>query len=164
MCTNAKLLIREVIRSSILEPIVDIRRDEVLRERLERSLLEMDNVTLDPGQLKSFAEALMYPVHCTQGASGTGKSYLGVAVVRALLIIRDLWKVKNREIGDPPILVLSCKNHAIDEFLLDLLRSEPTLGHAPRTTAYFGRYYHGNGYKRLMRIGGGCSEPELEQY
>ncbi|CAI5725458.1 unnamed protein product [Peronospora destructor] len=99
-----------------------------------------------------------------RGPPGTGKSYLGVVIVRALLVIRDLWKQKNLEIGDPPILVLSYKNHAIDEFLLDLLRSEPTLGHVPRTTAFFGRYYLGNGFKRLVRIGGGCNEPELEQY
>lgn len=106
----------------------------------------------------------MYPVHCTQGPPGTGKSYLGVVVVRALLIIRDLWKIKNREIGDPPILVLSYKNHAIDEFLLDLLRSEPTLDHTTRTNTYFGRYYLGNGFKKLVRIGGGCNEPALEPY
>ncbi|RMX65665.1 hypothetical protein KXD40_008073 [Peronospora effusa] len=163
--TSTQKLIREVIRSSLLDPVVDIRRDEALRSRLEISLLQLVNsVTLDPGQLKSFAGALMYPVHCTQGPPGTGKSYLGVVVVRALLVIRDLWKQKNLEIGEPPILVLSYKNHAIDEFLLDLLRSEPTLGHVPRTTTYFGRYYLGNGFKRLVRIGGGCSEPELEQY
>ncbi|KAG2521545.1 hypothetical protein JM16_006188 [Phytophthora kernoviae] len=118
--------------------------------------------TLDPGQLKSFTEALMYPVHCTQGPPGTGKSYLGVVVVRALLIVRDLWIMKNGEIGEPPILVLSYKNHAIDEFLLDLLRAEPKFCHNP--IANFGRYYSRNGFKKLVRIGGGCNEPELEQY
>ncbi|KAL4165528.1 hypothetical protein KRP22_014238 [Phytophthora ramorum] len=167
LVTNA--LMRMVIQMSLLDPIVDIRRDDALRSRLERSLLALVNsATLDAGQLKSFTEALMYPVHCTQGPPGTGKSYLGVVVVRALLIVRDLWKMKNSDIGDPPILVLSYKNHAIDEFLLDLLRSEPTLGHAPTATPYFGRYYHrsyqGNNFKRLVRIGGGCNEPELEQY
>ncbi|KAG6968336.1 hypothetical protein JG687_00003807 [Phytophthora cactorum] len=158
-------LIRKVVQLSLLDPIVDIRRDEALRNQLEYSLLRLaKSATLDPGQLRSFAEALMYPVHCTQGPPGTGKSYLGVVVVRALLVIRDLWKRKNGEIGDPPILVLSYKNHAIDEFLLDLLRSEPTLDHTPRHNTSFGRYYLNNGFKKLVRIGGGCSEPELESY
>ncbi|KAG2789761.1 hypothetical protein PC129_g8833 [Phytophthora cactorum] len=158
-------LIRKVVQLSLLDPIVDIRRDEALRNQLEYSLLRLaKSATLDPGQLRSFVEALMYPVHCTQGPPGTGKSYLGVVVVRALLVIRDLWKRKNGEIGDPPILVLSYKNHAIDEFLLDLLRSEPTLDHTPRHNTSFGRYYLNNGFKKLVRIGGGCSEPELESY
>uniref|UniRef100_A0AAV1UG65 AAA+ ATPase domain-containing protein n=1 Tax=Peronospora matthiolae TaxID=2874970 RepID=A0AAV1UG65_9STRA len=157
-------LIREVICASILDPIIDIRRDEALRGRLETSLVQLVNsATLDPGQLKSFAEALTYPVHCTQGPPGTGKSYLGVVVVRALLIVRDLWKLKNGEVGDPPVLVLSYKNHAIDEFLLELLHSNPTLNHVSTNTG-FRNYYRGSGFKKLVRIGGGCSEPELEQY
>ncbi|KAL8000478.1 putative P-loop containing nucleoside triphosphate hydrolase, DNA2/NAM7 helicase, AAA [Plasmopara halstedii] len=151
-------LVRKVIDLSLLDPIVDIRRDAVQRSRLESSLeVLVKGATLDPGQLKSFAEALINPVHCTQGPPGTGKSYLGVVVVRALLIIRDIWKAKNCEIGDPPILVLSYKNHAIDEFLLDLLRSEPTLNN---TT--FG--YRNKQLKKLVRIGGRSSEPMLEPY
>ncbi|KAF1779378.1 P-loop containing nucleoside triphosphate hydrolase [Phytophthora cactorum] len=72
-------LIRKVVQLSLLDPIVDIRRDEALRNQLEYSLLRLaKSATLDPGQLRSFAEALMYPVHCTQGPPGTGKSYLGV--------------------------------------------------------------------------------------
>ncbi|TDH66050.1 hypothetical protein CCR75_007122 [Bremia lactucae] len=164
---ESDVLIRNVIQLSLLDPIVDIRRDEALRCRLETSLeCLVRSASLDPGQLKSFTEALMFPVHCTQGPPGTGKSYLGVVVVRALLIIRDVWKLKNREIGDPPILVLSYKNHAIDEFLLDLLRSEPTLNHTSTARNGFvvGKYYLNNGFKKLVRIGGGCSEPELEPY
>lgn len=164
---STHVLVQKVIQLSLLDPIVDIRRDEALCCRLERSLvLLVESATLDPGQLKSFAEALMYPVHCTQGPPGTGKSYLGVVVVRALLVIRDVWKLKNCEIGDPPILVLSYKNHAIDEFLLDLLRAEPTLNHNTKSSRipYFGRYHFNNGFKKLVRVGGGCSESELEPY
>ncbi|CAI5724574.1 unnamed protein product [Hyaloperonospora brassicae] len=161
---DTEKLVRDVICASLLDPIVDIRRDEALRGRLVISLAELVNsATLDSGQLKSFAKALIFPVHCTQGPPGTGKSYLGVVVVRALLIVRDFWKLKNREVGDPPILVLSYKNHAIDEFLLELLRSDPALDHVSRDSG-FGTYYRGNSFKKLVRIGGGCSEPELEQY
>ena len=50
--------------------------------------------------------------------------------------------------GSPPILVLSYKNHAIDEFLKDLIRDE-TQGH---------------GKISLIRIGGSCKDPLLERY
>jgi hypothetical protein len=39
-------------------------------------------------------------------------------------IIRELLKKIDPINGSSPILVLSYKNHAIDEFLLDLLKSE----------------------------------------
>jgi hypothetical protein len=70
-------------------------------------------------------EALAFPVHCTQGPPGTGKSYVGVYVTLALLIVRKLWMKANPSVGAPPILVLSYKNHAIDEFLLDIVAAKP---------------------------------------
>lgn len=155
-------LICHLIQVSCLAPIIDIRRDSALSDQLQRALVSLvRSTTLDSGQLISFVEALIHPVHCTQGPPGTGKSYLGVVVVRALLAVRDLWKIKNCEVGDPPILVLSYKNHAIDEFLLDLVHAEPKLNHA--RMRFNGRFY-GNTFRRLIRIGGGCSEPELQQY
>jgi hypothetical protein len=42
-------------------------------------------------------------------------------------MIRDFWTKATPSIGRPPILVLSYKNHAIDEFLLDLSKLEPHL-------------------------------------
>ena len=47
--------------------------------------------------------------------------------------------------GRPPILVLSYKNHAIDEFLRDLINSE------------------GNNLS-LIRIGGSCKDQSLMQF
>lgn len=80
--------------------------------------------TLDKGQLINFIDSLRNPVHLTQGPPGTGKSYLGVVLVRALMRIRILWMEHNPSVGRPPILVLSYKNHAVDEFLCDLLTAE----------------------------------------
>ncbi|TYZ68458.1 hypothetical protein PybrP1_004317 [[Pythium] brassicae (nom. inval.)] len=129
-----------------------------LRRRAERRLVELVTAaTLDAGQLKSFMEALRFPVHCTQGPPGTGKSYLGVVVVRALLIVRDLWMKVSESVGAPPILVLSYKNHAIDEFLVDLMRKEPYMHHEANKSRF-------GGYRPLVRIGGGCNEPELLPY
>jgi hypothetical protein len=50
-------------------------------------------------QLKSFLKSLGLPVHLTQGPPGTGKSYLGVVIVRALLVIRKLWIALCPEVG-----------------------------------------------------------------
>jgi hypothetical protein len=50
-------------------------------------------------QLKSFLQALTHPVHLTQGPPGTGKSYLGVVIVRALMIIRQFWMQECPQIG-----------------------------------------------------------------
>ena len=46
--------------------------------------------------------------------------------------------------GRPPILVLSYKNHAIDEFLRDLINAESNVS--------------------LIRIGGSCKDQALMQY
>jgi DNA replication protein DnaC len=51
-------------------------------------------------QLKSFIEAFVRPVHLTQGPPGTGKSYLGVVIVRALMLIQQLWMAICPEIGN----------------------------------------------------------------
>eukprot|EP00978_Attheya_sp_CCMP212_P002566 scaffold5226_cov53-Attheya_sp.AAC.2 len=75
----------------------------------------------------------------------SGKSYLGVVLVRALIIIRKFWIKKSPTVGTPPILVLSYKNHAIDEFLVDLVTAE-RLGN------------------KLIRIGGKCNDARLAQY
>ena len=80
--------------------------------------------------------------------TGTGKSYLGVVMVRALLIIRDMWIKISPSVGTPPILVLSYKNHAIDEFLSDLVQMMPTKSL----------------YNKLIRIGGQCKDFRLQPY
>ncbi|KAJ3216818.1 hypothetical protein HDU67_008904 [Dinochytrium kinnereticum] len=124
---DIKGIIVELVKTSTFEPIVQIRRGEKVCANLIRSLQTLvERATLDAGQLESFVGALKYPVHCTQGPPGTGKSYLGVVLVRALLIIRNLWIAEVPSAGSPPILVLSYKNHAIDEFLSDLVKAEST--------------------------------------
>jgi replication-associated recombination protein RarA len=97
--------------------------------------------------MKSFLGSFSDPVHCTQGPPGTGKSYIGVVITRALLILRRLWMQASPSVGCPPVLVLSYKNHAIDEFLVDLTRSEPCLNPS-----------------RLIRIGSSCNDTVLLKY
>ena len=142
---NADDLIDFLIDNSKLDPIITIRRYEHQTALLKRELKDLvEQKTLDPGQLKSFIESLVEPVHLTQGPPGTGKSYLGVVIVQALIKIRNAWMSVCESVGEPPILVLSYKNHAIDEFLVDLVKSERNVS--------------------LIRIGGSCNDPNLNMY
>eukprot|EP01060_Flectonema_neradi_P033850 TRINITY_DN5789_c0_g2_i4.p1 TRINITY_DN5789_c0_g2~~TRINITY_DN5789_c0_g2_i4.p1 ORF type:complete len:3745 (+),score=744.53 TRINITY_DN5789_c0_g2_i4:86-11320(+) len=143
--TSVRSLVEKAVRESNLKPLVDIRnhnesdddddddddgfayyRNDQHRsfsDKLIDDLTDLVNeTTLDDMQLVSFINALCNTVHLTQGPPGTGKSYFGVALVRALIIIREYWMAAVPSVGEPPILVLSYKNHAIDEFLLDLIR------------------------------------------
>jgi DNA replication protein DnaC len=105
------------------------RCSESLNGQLEQQIVSLIiEATLDKGQLLNFIDSLRNAVHLTQGPPGTGKSYLGVVLVRALLRIRNLWMQQNPSVGCPPILVLSYKNHAIDEFLCDFLQAEKGSG------------------------------------
>lgn len=61
------------------------------------------------------------------------------------MIIRDLWMKKSRSTGTRPILVLSYKNRAIDDFLVDLVNAE--------RSALTNR--------ALIRIGGQCKDVRL---
>lgn len=63
------------------------------------------------------------------------------------MAIRETWMNVCPSVGEPPILVLSYKNHAIDEFLVDLVTAEKNL--QPSS---------------LIRIGGSCNEQQLNPY
>jgi SpoVK/Ycf46/Vps4 family AAA+-type ATPase len=99
-------MISKMIHTSQLDPIIAIRRDESTVKELKRELRSLIRETkLDPEQLQSLLGSLTSPVHLTQGPPGTGKSYLGVVIIRALLIIRSFWIKLHPEIGNPSILV-----------------------------------------------------------
>ncbi|KAJ3054777.1 hypothetical protein HK097_000821, partial [Rhizophlyctis rosea] len=148
----ARAGIRGLLENSDLDPIVQIRREVSVKQELIEELTHLAMAsTMDRGQFNSFIGALQHPVHCTQDTtSGTGKSYVGVIIVRALMRIRDLWIKVNPSVGRPPILVLSYKNHAIDEFLCDLLAAEQS-----------GRF---GARPKMIRIGGSCNDPRLQPY
>ena len=119
---NINNLIKEVISKSNLVPIQQIREDpEKLMELLDELSLLVVRDSLDKGQLESFLSALLFEVHCTQGPPGTGKSYLGVTLTCALFIIQKIWCSLFPNVRKPPILIMAYKNHAVDEFLSDLI-------------------------------------------
>ncbi|KAI8995867.1 P-loop containing nucleoside triphosphate hydrolase protein [Gaertneriomyces semiglobifer] len=143
--------VRDMVMQSHLDPIIQIRRDSTATSQLIDQLTTLvKTATLDEGQFNSFVGALKHPVHCTQGPPGTGKSYLGVVIVRALMKVRAIWLRTTKSAGEPPILILSYKNHAIDEFLCDLVRTESTIGRFGGTS--------------LIRLGSGCNDPRLAAF
>ena len=78
---------------------------------LENNLPEDLNEALDASQQEAFDLCLKNKIGIIQGPPGTGKTYVGFHLAKYLLSL-DL---------DGPILMLSYKNHALDEFLLQIL-------------------------------------------
>ena len=73
----------------------------------------LDQTMLDEGQAAALLACLNQGLAFTKGPPGTGKTYLGVALVKAILASRP-------ENGKWPIVVACMTNHALDSFLKDL--------------------------------------------
>ncbi|KAJ5333870.1 uncharacterized protein N7506_007653 [Penicillium brevicompactum] len=83
---------------------------ENYRRNVQNLLRTSQPVTLDPSQLESLLAGLTQRVSLIQGPPGTGKSFIGALLSKALF---DHTKDK--------ILVMCYTNHALDQFLEDLL-------------------------------------------
>lgn len=67
-------IIEQLVDTSTLDPIVQLRRLPSLRSTLISRLTDLVRAaTLDVGQLESFVSSMSHEVHCTQGPPGTGK-------------------------------------------------------------------------------------------
>ncbi|RHZ48435.1 hypothetical protein Glove_551g8 [Diversispora epigaea] len=77
----------------------------------------LNNSTFDETQAKALVSSLCREVALIEGPPGTGKSYVGVGIMRALLAPENR---KATNIG--PILTICYTNHALDNFLEDLLK------------------------------------------
>ena len=126
---NVETLHNEVLSAlegSDIRCIKQLGHDE--RDKIARKICAVSRVrTLDPTQKLAFTLGLSRMLHCTQGPPGTGKSYVGVCLVLAFMAIREVVREKYPYIG--PIVALSYKNHALDEFLVDILESNPAKFH-----------------------------------
>lgn len=139
------------------------------------------SLSLDPGQDLAMKQLATSPVLLIQGPPGTGKSFIGCRIVES--IVRFKQTLMSGSIFDSvavealpncnlstiapdlgPIVVITYKNHALDEFLLDLknsglwvdgnndfpLKSEKTVTFAQGC--------------RMIRVGSGSQEASLEPY
>jgi hypothetical protein len=88
---------------------------------------------LDSAQRDAFEGCLTSPIGIVQGPPGCGKTFLGVKILEVLLKCQL----------DGPIMVLTYKNHALDEFLMQASNL--------------------CGFENIVRVGGRSSEPQLKQ-
>ena len=83
------------------------------------------NCILDGSQFEAMKHMLKTRVSIVQGPPGTGKTYLGVHLTNVLLDLKLSEKADFRTgpAVTSPILVLTYKNHALDEFSRAILRT-----------------------------------------
>jgi hypothetical protein len=91
--------------------------------------------TLDPSQEEALVHALTHRLAIIQGPPGCGKTFVGIKLVQLILSMDTS--------PETPILVLTYKNHALDEFLKGLLGFLKV--------------------KDIVRIGGRSKEPKLDE-
>ena len=102
-----------------------------------------DVTVLDETQLYALQSALSQEMSLIQGPPGTGKTYIGLKIVEALLLNRQIWDPKKSS----PILVVCYTNHALDQFLEGIKATCRMGGKEPA----------------IVRIGGRCKSEILEE-
>ncbi|KAI1455995.1 P-loop containing nucleoside triphosphate hydrolase protein [Annulohypoxylon moriforme] len=98
---------------STIQPIAIIDALEsslVFKDDLQHLLHTTKRVNLDPSQVKALIHGLRYQTCQIQGPPGTGKSLVGSLLAKIL-----------RDNTSETMLVLSYTNHALDQFIEDLL-------------------------------------------
>ncbi|KAL4998548.1 P-loop containing nucleoside triphosphate hydrolase protein [Aspergillus recurvatus] len=80
------------------------------RETLQEVLGTQKPISLDPSQMESLLSGLTQRVSLIQGPPGTGKSFVGALIAKALY-----------DHSQETILVMCYTNHALDQFLEDLM-------------------------------------------
>ena len=95
-------------------------------------------VHLDESQLQAVYAALTQELAIIQGPPGTGKTYVGLKIMEILLNNRYVWSAEN----NGQILVVCYTNHALDQFLEEVLKFE----------------------KNVIRIGGRSKSEILKRY
>ncbi|KIY65706.1 P-loop containing nucleoside triphosphate hydrolase protein [Cylindrobasidium torrendii FP15055 ss-10] len=141
-------LVSCVTLASKLELLVNgLRRDP--KRDISKDIGLDKTINLDPAQSRALLSGLTQKVSIIQGPPGTGKSFIGAIIAKYIFLHTDL-----------KILVVCYTNHALDQFLEDLLdigidsdymvrlgakgtsRTEPLLLRNQHSTHKFGRNDH----------------------
>ena len=80
-----------------------------------------ETLGLNTSQLRAFQLALTKRFALIQGPPGTGKTYVGLKIAQTLLHNAKTWQGEDGP--EPPILMISYTNHALDQFLRGLYNS-----------------------------------------
>ncbi|PYI10434.1 putative AAA family ATPase [Aspergillus sclerotiicarbonarius CBS 121057] len=97
----------DVISPSVIE---DLRESGTNNGNIQSKLKTEKEVRLDSAQFESFLSGLSQSVSLLQGPPGTGKSFVGALLAKAIYTY-----------SEEKILVMCYTNHALDQFLEDLL-------------------------------------------
>eukprot|EP01054_Gregarina_sp_Poly1_P009913 Gregarina_sp_Poly_1__9912@NODE_649_length_6956_cov_63_385832_g380_i2_p1_GENE_NODE_649_length_6956_cov_63_385832_g380_i2NODE_649_length_6956_cov_63_385832_g380_i2_p1_ORF_typecomplete_len2146_score230_49AAA_12/PF13087_6/4_4e47AAA_11/PF13086_6/7_3e27AAA_11/PF13086_6/1_4e16AAA_30/PF13604_6/1_1e09AAA_30/PF13604_6/0_019Viral_helicase1/PF01443_18/1_1Viral_helicase1/PF01443_18/6e07AAA_19/PF13245_6/1_5e08ResIII/PF04851_15/1_1e06ResIII/PF04851_15/2_1e03UvrDhelicase/PF00580_21/3_3e05DUF2075/PF09848_9/1_2e0 len=100
---------------------------------------EPTDMNLNESQAAAFQLALSNNVALIQGPPGTGKSYIGVKLVERLLVNRP----------SKPILLVCFTNHALDQFLADIIEELPE--------SYDKKEY-------IVRVGARCQHETVNEF
>jgi len=79
--------------------------------------MSLGETTLDASQETAIKQCLKSRVTIIQGPPGTGKTFVGVKIIQLLLTVSTPLRL--------PILILTYKNHSLDEFLKEMIKLEP---------------------------------------
>ncbi len=106
-------------------------KEELLLDAIEKG---PQSSMLDSSQHQALVNALSNKVAIVQGPPGTGKTFIGMKLIELILSMSTA--------PTSPILVLTSKNHALDEFMKDLMQKFPG---------------------DVARIGGQCQDPMVQE-
>ena len=142
-------------RSPDIKPLVKSSScsltSSMFEEQLERTLTKSSNSTrevlrdieLDCSQNEALTHLLERRLAIVQGPPGTGKTFLGVQAVKVLLD-------KQAEPINGPILIVTYKNHSLDEFSKQILNHLLSPNH--------------HGSSAFVRVGGQSKDEEMRKY
>ena len=108
----------------------------------DRTWPHFRSTCLDESQYNALKMALRQEVTCIQGPPGTGKTFIGLKLVQALLHNRLGWDPEKNS----PILLVCYTNHALDQFLEEIIDACTKDGMSPPD---------------IIRIGGRCKSEKL---
>ena len=135
------VFVRQTGSPEFLQPSSTVDRSIVLKSNFSNDFpvpvfqIPSHSTIFDDSQIKAVQKCFYQKVAIIQGPPGTGKTFIGVKLVQMLL------SLSTKPSG--PILVLTYKNHALDEFLKALLDA---------------------GIKGVARVGSGSKEGALNEF
>ena len=128
-----------------LKSILDCKNAENIRITVESTWPHHKLTCLDKSQYEALKMALKQEISVIQGPPGTGKTYIGLKLVQAFLHNRQAWDPEKNS----PVLVVCYTNHAIDQFLEDIVDAYAEGPMKP---------------PEIVRIGGRCKSEKLANF
>ncbi|CAI8041397.1 NFX1-type zinc finger-containing protein 1 [Geodia barretti] len=111
----------------------------------EKSWPDCRRTCFDMSQYRALKMAMRQEISCIQGPPGTGKTFIGLKIVQTLLQNRSGWDPEKNS----PILLVCYTNHALDQFLEEIIDSSSSDGLSP---------------PNIVRIGGRCKSTKLANF